>query len=152
MNLRTVIGLNNLSKLQFGGENKKNGVTCNPSTSSNFPLSSPAQFPGSYTPLRASKQLFYCCFLAMAAHTKPLETVITKLNGPMKERRHSKSQSAFNYDNTSSNLAASTMHNELKKLVETAPPDQREVYPRKRFQKSLRIWNLMLIFDLEISN
>lgn len=64
----------------------------------------------------------------MSAHNKPLETVITKLNGPLlKERRHSKSQSAFNYDNTSSNLAATTMRNELRKLVETAPPDAREV-------------------------
>ena len=64
----------------------------------------------------------------MSAHNKPLETVITKLNGPLlKERRHSKTQSAFNYDNTSSNLAATTMRNELKKLVETAPSDAREV-------------------------
>ena len=64
----------------------------------------------------------------MSAHNKPLETVITKLNGPLlKERRHSKSQSAFNYDNTSSNLAATTMRNELRKLVDTAPPDAREV-------------------------
>jgi len=64
----------------------------------------------------------------MSAHNKPLETVITKLNGPhLKERRHSKTQSAFNYDNTSSNLAATTMRNELKRLVDTAPPDARDV-------------------------
>jgi len=71
----------------------------------------------------------------MAAHA---ETVITKLNGPMhKDRRHSKSQSAFNYDNTSSNIAASTMRNELKKLVDTAPADQKEVIPSaQHFQKS----------------
>jgi hypothetical protein len=63
----------------------------------------------------------------MAASAKPT-SVITKLNGPLlKERRHSKSQSAFNYDNTSSNLAATTMLNELKKLVESAPPESREV-------------------------
>lgn len=43
------------------------------------------------------------------------------------ERRHSKSQSAFNYDNTSSNLAANTMRNELKKLVDTAPPEAKDV-------------------------
>jgi hypothetical protein len=63
----------------------------------------------------------------MTSEAKP-KTVITKLNVPyLKERRHSKSQSAFNYDNTSSNLAATTMRNELKKLVETAPPNVREV-------------------------
>jgi len=43
------------------------------------------------------------------------------------ERRHSKSRSALNYDNTSFNLAANTMRNELKKLVETAPPEAKEV-------------------------
>jgi len=71
------------------------------------------------------------------AAAKHLDTVITKLNnGPLlkeRERRHSKSQSAFNYDNTSSNLAATTMRNELKKLVETAPPHEREVCPPKSF-------------------
>ena len=71
----------------------------------------------------------------MTSQAKPRETVITKLTGQQLsphlklERRHSKSQSAFNYDNTSSNLAATTMRNELKKLVETAPPEAREVCP-----------------------
>jgi len=63
----------------------------------------------------------------MSAHNQPLETVSTKLNGPLKERRHSKSQSAFNYDNTSSNLAATSMRNELNKLIDTAPPSAKEV-------------------------
>ena len=64
----------------------------------------------------------------MSAHNKPLETVSSKVNGPLlKERRHSKSQSAFNYDNTSSNLSATTMRNELNKLVDTAPPNVKEV-------------------------
>lgn len=63
----------------------------------------------------------------MTSEAKP-KTVITKLSGhQLKERRHSKSQSAFNYDNTSSNLAATTMRNELKKLIETAPPNAKEV-------------------------
>lgn len=66
--------------------------------------------------------------MSSSVQNKPLEAVITKLNGPLlKERRHSKTQSAFNYDNTSSNLAATTMRNELNKLVDTAPPDAREV-------------------------
>lgn len=61
----------------------------------------------------------------MSAHNKPLETVV---NGPLlKARRHSKTQSAFNYDNTSSNLAATSMRNELNKLVETAPANAKEV-------------------------
>jgi hypothetical protein len=69
----------------------------------------------------------FCLASIMTAHAKP-QTVITKLNGPLlKERRHSKSQSAFNYDNTSSNLAATTMRNELKKLVDSAPPELKEV-------------------------
>jgi len=69
----------------------------------------------------------------MAAHNKPLETVMAKLNGPLlKERRHSKSQSAFNYDNTSSNLSATTMRNELKKLVDSAPLAEREVISSPR--------------------
>jgi hypothetical protein len=64
----------------------------------------------------------------MSAHNKPLEAVSAKLNGPVpKERRHSKTQSAFNYDNTSSNLAATTMRNELNKLVDTAPLNVKEV-------------------------
>ena len=76
-----------------------------------------------------------CCTANMTSQAKPRETVITKLNSQQLsphlklERRHSKSQSAFNYDNTSSNLAATTMRNELKKLVETAPPEAREVCP-----------------------
>lgn len=74
----------------------------------------------------------------MTSQAKPRETVVTKLSGQTLsphlklERRHSKSQSAFNYDNTSSNLAATTMRNELKKLVETAPPEAREVCPGLR--------------------
>src|SRR5438045_5826345 len=68
----------------------------------------------------------------MSAHNKPLEAVITKLNGPaVKQRRHSKTQSAFNYDNTSSNVAATTMRNELNKLVDTAPPEAKEVNPTR---------------------
>ncbi len=68
----------------------------------------------------------------MTSQAKPRETVITKLNEQLSphlklDRRHSKSQSAFNYDNTSSNLAATTMRNELKKLVDTAPPEARDV-------------------------
>jgi hypothetical protein len=63
----------------------------------------------------------------MSVHNKPLEAVSPKPNGPLKERRHSKTQSAFNYDNTSSNLAATTMRNELNKLVDTAPPNVKEV-------------------------
>ena len=63
----------------------------------------------------------------MSVHNKPLEAVSPKLNGPLKARRHSKTQSAFNYDNTSSNVAATTMRNELNKLVDTAPPNIKEV-------------------------
>ena len=71
----------------------------------------------------------------MTSQAKPRETVTTKLSGQQLsphlklDRRHSKSQSAFNYDNTSSNLAATTMRNELKKLVDTAPPEARDVSP-----------------------
>jgi len=78
------------------------------------------------------------------AAAKHLDTVITKLNGPslLKERRHSKSQSAFNYDNTSSNLSATTMRNELKRLVETAPPNEREVrLPPKSCLAQRHSWN-----------
>jgi len=60
---------------------------------------------------------------------KAVNQTIRSLNGPAStaEKRHSKTQSAFNYDNTSSNLAATTMKNELSKLVTTAPPEAREV-------------------------
>jgi len=76
----------------------------------------------------------------MSAHNKPLETLTSQLNGPhLKPRRHSKTQSAFNYDNTSSNLAATTMRNELNKLVDTAPPAAREVI---FFQSSIQIPSL----------
>jgi hypothetical protein len=77
------------------------------------------------------------CSSAMATHLKPRDPVITKLNGPLKERRHSKSQSAFNYDNTSSNLAATTMRNELKKLIDTAPPGHREVISPQSHRSNL---------------
>jgi UDP-N-acetylglucosamine pyrophosphorylase len=77
----------------------------------------------------------------MTSQAKPRETVITKLNEQLSphlklDRRHSKSQSAFNYDNTSSNLAATTMRNELKKLVDTAPPEARDVSSRRRQAQS----------------
>ena len=59
---------------------------------------------------------------------KAVNQAIRTLNGPVSasEKRHSKSQSAFNYDNTSSNLTATSMKNELSKLVATAPPEARE--------------------------
>lgn len=78
----------------------------------------------------------------MTSEAKP-KTVITKLSGPhLKERRHSKSQSAFNYDNTSSNLAATTMRNELKKLIETAPPNAKEVpFRNRKFKLIIEISN-----------
>jgi hypothetical protein len=85
----------------------------------------------------------------MSLHNKTLETVTSKINGPFKERdrRHSKSQSAFNYDNTSSNLAATTMRNELNKLVETAPPDAKEVcLPSQLVQRST------LRFEMELTS
>src|SRR5579862_2212476 len=68
--------------------------------------------------------------MATAAANAHPNSVITKMDQTQHirlERRHSKSQSAFNYDNTSSNLAANTMRNELRKLVETAPPAAKEV-------------------------
>jgi hypothetical protein len=85
--------------------------------------------------------LFFLTRSIMSAHNKPLETLSTKLNGPhLKQRRHSKTQSAFNYDNTSSNLTATTMRNELNKLVDTAPPAAREVI---FFQSSIQISSLV---------
>lgn len=88
-----------------------------------------------------NSRLFFLTRSIMSAHNKPLETLSTKLNGPhLKQRRHSKTQSAFNYDNTSSNLAATTMRNELNKLVDTAPPAAREVI---FFQSSIQIPSLV---------
>jgi hypothetical protein len=80
----------------------------------------------------------------MSAHTGPVESVITQFNGSLrvKERRHSKSQSAFNYDHTSSNLAATTMLKELKSLIETAPPAEKEV----------RLRLILAPFSLAINN